>query len=202
MKHDRGTFTLNKDELIALTTFACADETRAHINCVQLIPSSGSVAATDGHTLLCLTATDTGCKGDTLMVPREMMMNAKAMLRRKQQVLKARLAGRGKRKQLILEVFETNDTRAPLATLSAPCDARLRPTPIDRTLSSIPVDDTRTTSVIYGVNPEYAARLGLIGKLGCVGLRHLGTDDVLGPIYYIGHYIGVDVTVVLMPMRI
>lgn len=200
MHHDRGSFSLTKPELNALLAFACDDETRSHLHCLRFEPEQGRVLATDGHSLLCCVAQDSACKKKAFSVPLGVLQDARVLLRRKRQLLRVHLQPRLRLVQL--RVFEDESSAEPLGTLPSKLDraAEKFPPPVQIVLESLPREPVGQS---YGIDGRLLGRFALLAKMGCPGLRYLGTaGDELGPVFYRGRYGATELTVALMPMRL
>ncbi|MBW2673556.1 MAG: hypothetical protein JRD89_09110 [Deltaproteobacteria bacterium] len=199
MDHHNGTFILTRPELNAVMAFACDDDTRPHLNCVRFDPEFAQVGATDGHSLLSCYLPGTACKKKAFSVPLGALSDARALLRRKRQVLRVTLAARSK--LLLLKVHESDAHKEPLGTINSDYNAKADCSPpLSHVLEQCP---KQATAHGYGVDGRLLGRLALVGKMGCAELHHLGASgESFDPIFYKGQAGSVELTVVFMPMRI
>lgn len=193
MRYDieQETFELNKAELKAIMAFASSNA--PHLHAVHFDADKGAIVATDGHTLI---RCDCMANGEgAFTVPLSTLKLAAKMMTCKNHVLHVALY---QEDRVSVEVWDLG---------KAPCKRIAGWTP--HTVDHFPptwenlcdVLNNEPVACKYGINPEYLARLALVGKMGVESLRPCATGE-LDPVAYRGDGDGVEVLVIIMPIRI
>ncbi len=191
--HDSQAFELDKPELRAVMAFASADETREHLNAVHFDAEAGAVVATDGHTMIRCNSMAKG-KG-AFTVPLAALQLAAKVMTRKAHVLRV---SRFKDDCAAVEVFDTTNERSPKRVAGWTPGTVDNFPPYDAVVGGL---NHESAACKYGINPEYLARLALLGKMGVKSLRPCATGEH-DPVAYRGDGHGTEVLAMIMPMRI
>jgi hypothetical protein len=188
MKASNGSIELTKPEIRALIEFASKDEIRP-IHNVQFSPATGTVAATDGHTCLLLSA-DEPTHGESYLMARTDLQTVYKTLRPKDTAVVLRYND-----DVLVNILPQN-------TLCTPFKVREGNYP-DLQFLYIDNGEGRHPQSV-GVDPKYLARLLLVQKaVGAPGMEMITPrGDGLFPLRFKARKSDTSADVLILPMRL